>query len=291
LSRSATHTAAGDAAGYFPPDSMIWRLSRERSLLLGGGRALLMQVAHPLVAAGVSDHSDYRENPWRRLEGTMSSVWTAVFGTRAEADRIGARVRSMHKLVRGRTARRLGPYPAGTAYSASDPELLMWVHATLVETALAVYESWVSPLSDRERASYYEDMKLLAQIFGTPSSVIPPTLGEFRAYMSERLESDEICATPTAREIADSVLHPPLPAPLRPAWRIVGLVTAGLLPPKLRDQYGLGWDPARRALFGVSREWVRRVAMPLLPDMIRAVPAARGAEHEDGRREDPELAV
>jgi uncharacterized protein (DUF2236 family) len=267
---------------------MIWRLSRERSLLLGGGRALLMQVAHPLVAAGVSAHSDYRENPWRRLEGTMSSVWTAVFGTKAEADRIGTRVRSMHKRVRGRTTRRLGPYPAGTPYSASDPELLMWVHATLVETALTVYESWVRPLTDSERRGYYEDMKLLAKIFGTPSSVIPPTLGDFRAYMHDRVESDEICATPLAREIADSILHPPLPAPLRPAWRIVGLVTAGLLPPKLRDQYGFAWDPARRALFAGSREWVRRVTMPLLPDMVRAVPAARGAEAEDERQERPE---
>jgi uncharacterized protein (DUF2236 family) len=279
LSKSTLHTATADGAGYFPPDSMIWRLSRERSLLLGGGRALLMQVAHPLVAAGVSNHSDYRENPWRRLEGTMNSVWTAVFGTKADADRIGAQVRSLHGRVRGRTQRRLGPYPAGTRYSASDPELLMWVHATLVETALAVYESWVRPLSIEEKAGYYDDMKVLAQIFGTPISVIPPTLGDFRDYMSERLESDEICATAPAREIADSVLHPPLPAPLRPAWRVVGLLTAGLLPPKLREQYGFGWDPARRAVFAASREWVRRVALPLLPDMVRAVPAARGAEY------------
>lgn len=266
---------------------MIWRLSRERSLLLGGGRALLMQVAHPLVAAGVSAHSDYRENPWRRLEGTMSSVWTAVFGTREEADRVGARVQSMHKRVHGRTPRRLGPFPAGTAYSASDPELLMWVHATLVETTLTVYESWVRPLTDRERTSYYEEMKVLAEIFGTPSSVIPATLDDFRAYMRERLESEEICATATARDIAGSVLNPPLPMPLRPAWRVVGLVTAGLLPPKLRRQYGFGWDPPRRLAFAASREWVRRVAMPLLPDMIRAVPAARGAEHEGGRGKAP----
>jgi uncharacterized protein (DUF2236 family) len=280
------------SGGYFAPDSMIWRLSRERLLLLGGGRALLMQVAHPLVAAGVSDHSDYRENPWRRLEATMSSVWTAVFGTRAEADAVGARVKSMHAKVRGRIPHRMGPYPAGTLYSASSPALLMWVHATLVDSALAVYESWIRPLTADEREDYYEDMKLLAQIFGTPSSVIPATFADFRAYMQERLASEEIWVTPTAREISDSILDPPLPAPLRAGWRLgVGLATAGLLPPKLRDQYGLSWDPARKALFVGSREWTRRVVVPLLPDMIKAVPAARGGEGEAERRAAPVVTV
>src|SRR5919201_756083 len=108
--------------GYFTDDSVIRRVSREVLLLLGGGRALLMQVAHPLVAAGVANHSDYRENPWRRLARTMQSVWTVVYGTRAEADHAGARVRSLHGRVHGRLAERAGPFAAGTVYSASDPK-------------------------------------------------------------------------------------------------------------------------------------------------------------------------
>jgi uncharacterized protein (DUF2236 family) len=269
-----------DNGGYFSPDTPIWRVSRELCLLLGGGRALLMQVAHPLVAAGVSRHSNYRQNPWQRLERTMSSVWTAVYGTRAEADRAGARVRSLHARVHGRIEQRMGPFPAGTVYSAASPDLLMWVHATLVDTALTVYEGWVRPLPEAERSAYYEDMKVLAQLFGTPAAAIPPTLDDFRAYMRDRLAGDEICVTPAAHEVMESVLRPPLPAPLRPAWRAVGLVTADLLPPRLREEYGLRWDPVRAATLGASREWTRRVVMPLLPDLVRAIGPARTAERD-----------
>jgi len=128
---------------YFRPDGAAWRIGRELALLLGGGRALLLQVAHPLVAAGVAEHSDFRENPWKRLEGTMNAVWAVVFGTRAQADRAARRVRAMHSRVQGHTA-------AGTPYSALDPELLLWVHATLVDTALLVYGQWVRPLGAEE---------------------------------------------------------------------------------------------------------------------------------------------
>jgi uncharacterized protein (DUF2236 family) len=234
-----------------------------------------MQVAHPLVAAGVSAHSDYRQNPWQRLERTMSAVWKVVYGTRAEADRAAGRVRSLHSRVYGVTPEPMGPFPAGSAYSAANPDLLMWVHATLVDTALLVYEGWVRPLSDTERGGYYEDMKVLARLFGTPEHVIPPTIGDFHTYMRERLASEEIAVTPAALDVMQSVLRPPLPLPLRPAWRAVALVTAALLPPRLREQYGLRWDPIRGAAIAASREWTRRVVLPLLPDMLRAIPPAR----------------
>jgi uncharacterized protein (DUF2236 family) len=252
--------------GYFPPDGMAWRIGRELALLLGGGRALLLQVAHPSVAAGVSQHSDFRENPWKRLEGTMNAVWAVVFGSRAQADRAAARVRAMHSRVQGHTG-------AGTPYSALDPELLMWVHATLVDTALLVYGQWVRPLGPEEQAGYYEEMKTAARLFGTPDDIMPATFDDFRAYMVEMLDSPEICANDTAREIAASVMHPPLALPLRPAMEVANLITAGLMPPRLRREYGLSWDPVRAALVAASRETTRRVLMPLLPARIRTVPA------------------
>jgi uncharacterized protein (DUF2236 family) len=261
--------------GYFTPDDAIWRVGRELALMLGGGRALLLQVAHPLVAAGVANHSGYRQDPWKRLEGTMNAVWTVVFGTRREADRAAARVRAMHSKVNGRIAVPMGPYPAGTPYSALDPELLLWVHATLVDSALLVHSKWVGPLKESEQAAYYEDMKTCARLFGTPADVIPPTLADFRAYMHERLEGEEITVTETAREIARTVFHPPLPFPLRPAMEAVNLVTASLMPPRLRREYGLAWDPARAALVATSRQWVRRIAMPLTPTRLRTVSSAR----------------
>jgi uncharacterized protein (DUF2236 family) len=258
--------------GYFAPDSVIRRVSRELLLLLGGGRALLMQVAHPLVAAGVAEHSDYSESPWRRLEQTMTAVWRVVYGSRAEADRVGARVRSLHRRVHGRLDERAGPFPAGTLYSAADPKLLLWVHATLVDTALLVYESWIGPLDAADQESYYEEMKTLARVFGTPAAVIPPTLGDFRDYMSERLVSEEICVTPMARDVLESIQRPPIPRPLRPAWESVNLVTCSLLPQTLREQYGLGWGPVRGGLVAATRRVTRR-ALPLVPRSLRSVPS------------------
>ncbi|MEX0992761.1 MAG: oxygenase MpaB family protein [Solirubrobacterales bacterium] len=266
---------------YFTPDDVIWRVSREMALMLGGGRALLMQAAHPLVVAGVDQHSNYRSGPWGRLERTMEAVWTIVYGTRGDADRTTARVRAMHRRVNGTIAEDMGPFPAGTRYDATDPDLLMWVHATLIDTAMLVYTSWVGPLSEDEQWSYYEDVKVTARMFGVTDEVMPADLGEFRTWMDERLASDEICVTPVARRTIEVVLHPSVPLALRPVLETLNLVTASLLPEKLREGYGLGWDPARAALLTASRQWVKRVALPLMPDLIRAVGAAREAE---GRR-------
>ncbi len=272
-------TRSGNGAGgYFDPDGMAWRVGREQALLLGGGRALLLQVAHPLVAAGVAQHSDYQVNPWRRLERTMSTVWTIVYGSRAQADHAAARVRALHERVQGRTSKAAGPFPAGTPYAAADPELLLWVHATLVDTALLVYTSWVRPLDDLEQRAYYEEMKVLAVLLGTPPEIIPPTLEDFRVYMRERLASDEIAVTDAAREVARLVLRPPLPLALRPAADALGLVTVGLMPERLRQQYGFGWGRGRSALVAGSRHYVRRLVLPLVPDLARAVGVARRAE-------------
>jgi len=278
MAPSATRTARRSKraeTGYFGPDSAIWNVSREAVLMLGGGRALLMQAAHPLAAAGIAAHSDYRENPWARLERTMTAVWTVVYGSRADADRAGRRVRAMHARVRGRIAEPMGPYPAGTAYDARDPALLMWVHATLVDTAVLMYERYVGRLSDADKAAYYEDMKTLARVFGTPDEAIPADYEAFRAYMRERLASDEICVTDTARDIAATVMRPPIPLPLRPAWELLNQVTVGLLPPRLREEFGFSWDPARAALLRASAEPVRRVLLPLLPDALRSIAPAR----------------
>jgi uncharacterized protein (DUF2236 family) len=149
------------------------------------------------------------------------------------------------------------------------------VHATLVDTALVVHERWVRPLSEADQAAYYEEMKTCAHLFGAPDDVIPGTLSDFRDYMAATLESPQICVTDTAREIARAVMHPPLPLPLRPAMEWSNVVTAGLMPPRLRDDYGLRWDPARAVVVTASREWTRRIAMPLLPERLRTVPAGR----------------
>ena len=271
-------SSGGTGAGNFTPDSTIWKVSRESALMLGGGRALLLQAAHPLALAGVMEHSGYEAGPWGRLERTMHAVWTAVYGEAEEAEAIGARVQAMHRHVNGRIKRRMGPFPAGTPYDAQDPELLMWVHGTIVDTALLMYRTYVGPLSPSEVESYYQDMKVLARLFGTPDDAIPDTHGDFVAWWRSMLDSPAICVTPEARELVSTVLRPPLPLPARPAWRVLNFATAGFLPRELREGYGFSWTPAHRALLAASAGTVKRTVMPLLPDLARGLPDARAAE-------------
>ena len=267
----------GGQRGYFTPESAIWRIARESVLVLGGGYALLMQAAHPLVAAGIVSHSGFRENPSRRLTGTMRAIYTVVYGTRAEADRTAARVRALHAGVQGSIPAQLGVYPAGTRYAADEPELLLWVHGTLVDTAVVMHETFVRPLGEGERQAFYEDMKIVAQLFGTPASVIPDTFSDFQAYQRERLESGEIVVTDAAREVAETILRPPVTIALRPALEALALLTAGLLPESLRKQYQLPWDRARAALLAASAQALRRIVLPLVPDIVRAVGLERRA--------------
>jgi uncharacterized protein (DUF2236 family) len=269
-------------AGGFTPESAVWRISREWVLMLGSGRALLLQAAHPLALAGILEHSDYTAGPWQRLERTMDAVWTAVYGDPADAEKVGRRVRAIHAKVNGRLEHRMGPFPAGTAYDARDPELLMWVHGTLVDTALLMYGTYVGPLSPGDQDAYYQDMKHLARLFGTPDDAIPPTYPDFVAWWRAMVQSERICVTPQAREVAEMVLRPPLPLIARPAWEVLNFASIGFLPAKIRRGYGFTWTPAHRALLAASAETVKRAVLPLLPDLARALPGARSAERSFG---------
>jgi uncharacterized protein (DUF2236 family) len=251
--------------GYFAPESVIRRVGNSPLVpLLGGGAAVLLQVAHPLVAIGVTEHSDYRSELWRRLRRTLSALYLIVYGNRAEAERAGQIVQSVHARVHGRTPWALGPFPAGTAYSASDPALMLWVHATLVDASLGVHCRFVRRLSPSQQEAYYRDMAVVAELFGTPREVIPPTLAEFRDYFRERLASREITVTEPARQVAEVILRASsLPAALRVMGPAHRLATAALLPARLREEYGLGWSPARAAMLGGSARTMRLAAAPL----------------------------
>jgi len=252
--------------GYFAPESVIRRVGNSPLVpLLGGGAAVLLQVAHPLVAVGVTEHSDYRSDLWRRLLRTLNALYLVVYGTKEEADRAGEAVQAVHRRVQGRTSTQLGVFPPGTSYSASSPELMLWVHATLVETSLALYSRFVERLSLEQQERYYGDMAVVARMFGTPEDVLPPSLVAFRSYFDERIASSEICVTEPAREVARVILRAPsLPMPLRliaPAHR---LSTAFLLPPRLRAEYGLGWSAKRALALRGGAGSIRLAAAPLL---------------------------
>ncbi len=262
--------------GLFGPESVTWRVNREAVLLLGGGRALLLQVAHPSVGAGVEQHSGYREDPWGRLFRTLDVTGRIVFGDSAESARAAQHLRGVHSHVTGTVA---DGRTAGAAYDAGDPELLRWVWATLVESALLVYTRYVRPLKVADVDAYYEEQKRFLVACGAPAELAPPTFADFMAWYDGMV--DEVLeVTPAARDVAGAILHPrQLPLPLRPAFDLLNLTTVGLLPPALREAYGLGWGLQRERLLGAQTALVRRL-MPALPSLVRESPSARAA----GRR-------
>ncbi len=271
----AERVAARD--GYFAPESVIRRLGNSPlTPLLGGGSAVLLQAAHPLVAVGVTEHSDYERDLWSRLLGTLRALYLITYGTKEEADRAGAIVQTVHARVNGETTSALGAFPAGTHYSAADPDLMLWVHATLVYSSLGIYHRYVHRLTAVEQESYYREMALVARIFGTPADVIPATLADFADYLRGRLASPEIQVTEPARRVADVILRAPLPLPLRllaPAHR---LSTAALLPERLRREYGLAWTPGRAAALRGAAHSIKLAAYPLFLAAARITPRPAG---------------
>ena len=261
----------------FLPGTMIWEVNREAVLLLAGGRALLMQLAHPKVAAGVAEHSNFKEDPVGRLHRTMSTMWSIVFDDSARARAALERVQNAHQKVRG-VIQEAEPVRAGTPYQALDPELLLWVHATLVDSAMVAYDLFVKPLTAEEQGRYYDDSKKLAFVFEIPEKTVPRSLADFEAYMSRMLAGGAIAVGPTARSLAAEILHP-RPWSLKLAEPLLSLITAGSLPQGLRDAYGLGWSAREEKLFGLLAVAVRRV-LPLIPGPLRTVPNARAAEKE-----------
>jgi uncharacterized protein (DUF2236 family) len=262
--------------GYFAPESVIRRVGNSPlTPFLGGGPAVLLQVAHPLVAAGVVEHSSYGRDLWHRLGRTLRALYLITYGTKDEADRAAEAVRIVHSRVHGTTRTQLGPFPPGTRYTAADPDLMLWVHATLVEASLDVYQRFVHRLTSDDEEAYYREMALVACLFGTPADVIPPTLADFRAYFAAQIESDTITVTRPAREVADVILRARLPAPMRvivPAHR---LSTAGLLPPRLREEYGLSWSAFRAFALPVAARSVRLTTTPVLLAASRFTPVPR----------------
>ena len=268
--RGFPHPSAGRVGdpGLFGPGSLAWRINRESVLLLGGGRALLMQIAHPLVAAGVSDHSDFTENPYDRLWRTVDAALTVIFGDREQADAAVRRVTAIHERVRGDRG--------DTRYSALDPELLLWVHATLVDSSMAAYGAFVGPIPEHARERYYLEMRRMGTAFGVPESLHPSSYADFRAYVDDTVAS--LAINDECRAIARRVLSPPMPALAVPAGLIGGLGSIGLLPPRIRTELRLLWNRGTEAAFRAMSTTLR-ASVPLLPTTIRYWPHARQAAH------------
>jgi uncharacterized protein (DUF2236 family) len=249
-------------AAMFPPDSVIRRVSLEPALLLGAGRALLLQLASPAVAAGVHDHSEFKANPFKRLQGTLEAVNAMVFGSVELATAVGARVQRIHSYV------------VGPSYTANDPSHLMWVHATLLDTALLCHERLVAPLSPAEAETYYEEMARVATMFGLSRSEQPPTLAAFRAWFDDAVAAMQ--PTDVSRGLASFIVSPTLPlslhVPLAPLLGVQRTFAIGTLPPVLRERLGFAWtDGDERRLGRIVQ--VTRAVFRATPRPMRVAPS------------------
>jgi uncharacterized protein (DUF2236 family) len=229
--------------GFFGPASVTWRVSADLSSVVAGLRALLVQALHPLAMAGVDQHSDWRRDPVGRLAATSSYLATVSFGDRAAAERAAARVRRIHEHVRGTDP------VTGRPYAASDPALLLWVHAALVESTVVACQLFGTPLTPADGDRYVAEMAVAAELVGVPAAVIPASLDGLRKYLSS--VRAELRCTPAAADAAAFLLDPPgLDEDIAEIWQDIRDGAVAAMPEWARDMYGFAapeaLTPARR---------------------------------------------
>lgn len=248
-------------AEFFPKDSVIRRVNAEPAIMFGSGRALLLQVAHPAVAQGVADHSDFARAPLRRLLGTMEALYAVVFGSEELAVEVGERVRQIHERI------------VGPTYRAGDVENLMWVHATLCDSALVAYRRLVGRLSAADCEAYYQQMMQVGEVFGVPRDAQPSTLAAFDEYFHNMTQT--LTVSDVGRRLAAEIVRPPLPSvigvPLAVPVATHRLVAIGTTPARLREQLGFTWSQRdQRTLQTI--ETIARATLALTPTSLRTAP-------------------
>jgi len=257
--------------GLFGPESVTWKIAKEAVLNIGGARAVLMQLAHPLVATGVSTYSSYMRDPLGRTERTFMLGQMLTFGSLTTARQASRFINRLHTHVHGMLPTEAGVYAERTPYKARDPELLLWVHATLIDTILLIYPMFVGPLTPEEQEQYYQESKVLARLLGLTAEHMPKTVEDLRRYVQDMVYSDRLAATPQARQLVQQVLFPPIPPLFRPFLHLNLQITCALLPQPVRNIYGLEWGPRRQRLFEVSTIGLRTI-ISHLPSSLRVMP-------------------
>ena len=275
---AATGAGVGKHPYLFSPDSEMWRINRYWSGLIFGPASVLLQIAHPRVAQGVVDHSDFRNETLGRLGRTLRSVNRIAFGTRSDAEKLRAHIAHIHDGVQGEVSEGMaGPH----RYSAVEPDLLLWVLATLIDASIQGYELIHGVLADSRRERFYLDMRRFGSFFGLEESYGPQDYRSFDRYFQEMLGSDLLGSHPLSAEVAEGVVHP------RSSWgtRILGLMSDFLavecVPVSVASRLRVRRTPWSRVRIRVFR-WLAPRLFTWLPARLRYYPESYRAERRLG---------
>ena len=266
--------------GYFGPNSMMWKINKEITVLFGGARALLMHAAHPLIAAGARQTSFYQRDPWKRLIRTLSLQNSVTFGTKKEADESAHRINKLHEVIKGKDE------VTGGIYDALDHEQLLWVHACLQISSIYFYEKTVKKLTDEEKNKYHLENLLSAEMVLVNIKETPTTHNELKNWVIEKSrEKDYLLLTDVAEDVKDIISGGPVPRHIKPIWPFISFTAFHTLPSEFKNIYGIKTTRAKRYILNFNLYFLK-ITRPFLPPFFRLIPPARWAKQRITRKPD-----
>ena len=266
--------------GYFGPQSMMWKVNKEITVLFGGARALLMHAAHPLIAAGARQTSFYQRDPWKRLIRTLSLQNSVTFGTKEEADDSAHRINKLHEVIKGEDE------ITGGYYDALDHEQLLWVHACLQISSIYFYEKTVKKLTVKEKNQYHEENSIAAEMVLVDRKIMPKTHEELKNWVIEKSkEKDYLVLTDVAIDVADIINGGPVPRHIKPIWPFIAFTAFNTLPPEFKNIYGIKETKFKTALLNFNLYFLK-YSRPFLPPFFRLIAPARWAKQRLTRNPD-----
>ena len=258
--------------GYFGPNSMMWEVNKEITVLFGGARALLMHAAHPLIAAGARQTSFYQRDPWKRLIRTLSLQNSVTFGTKAEADESAHRINKLHEVIKGEDK------VTGGYYDALDHEQLLWVHACLQISSIYFYEKTVKKLSEDQKNQYHKENSFAAEMVLVDKDLMPKTHEELKQWIIEKSrEKNYLLKTDVAEDVFNIIGGGPVPAHIKPIWPFISFTAFNTLPKEFKEIYGVKDTKFKKFLVNFNL-FLLKSTRPFLPPFFRLIAPARWAK-------------
>ena len=258
--------------GYFGPDSMMWKVNKEITVLFGGARALLMHAAHPLIAAGARQTSFYQRDPWKRLIRTLSLQNSVTFGSKKEADESAHRINKLHEVIKGNDE------VTGDVYDALDHEQLLWVHACLQISSIYFYEKTVKKLSVEEKNKYHKENMVAAGLVLIDIDEMPQTHEELKEWVVNKSKTENyLIYTDVAKDVQEIIAGGPVPRHIKPIWPFISFTAFNTLPKEFKELYGVNESKIKDVILKFNLDFLK-FTRPFLPPFFRLIPPARWAK-------------